>query len=66
MRIGADIGGTFTDVVVLGIDDSVNPIIVLSTPDDFGRAIVTSMRGFLCKSGGPPQAVREVDHGTGE
>ena len=64
MRIGADIGGTFTDVVVLGADGSVNPIKVLSTPDDFGRAIVTSVSGFLDKSGGSPQAVREIDHGT--
>jgi len=38
MKIGADIGGTFTEVIMLGDDGSIAPIKVLSTPDDFGRA----------------------------
>ncbi len=64
MRIGADIGGTFTDVVVLGADGSVDAIKVLSTPDDFGRAITASLEGFLRRTGKPAAAIGEIDHGT--
>lgn len=64
MRIGADIGGTFTDVIMLGDDGAITPVKVLSTPDDFGRAIVTSVCAHLEASGKEPQSVREIDHGT--
>ncbi len=63
-RVGADIGGTFTDIVVLGADHSVRTIKVLSTPDDFGRAIVTSVQGFLAQAKLPAAAIGEIDHGT--
>ena len=39
-RVGADIGGTFTDVVLIGSDGSIATKKVSSTPDSFGRAIV--------------------------
>ncbi len=38
MRIDADIGGTFTDVIMLVGNGTITPIKVLSTPEDFGRA----------------------------
>ncbi len=63
-RAGADIGGTFTDIVLLGADRSVRTLKVLSTPDDFGRAIVSSLRSFLTEAGLPPSAITEIDHGT--
>lgn len=64
VRIGADIGGTFTDIVVLGADRSVRTIKVLSTPEDFGRAVVTSVKSFLAQADLPPAAIGEIDHGT--
>ena len=64
VRIGADIGGTFTDIVVLAADNSVRTIKVLSTPDDFGRAIVTGVLGFLADADLPPASIGEIDHGT--
>ena len=64
IRIGADIGGTFTDLVILGTDHSVRTIKVLSTPEDFGRAVVASVQGFLAQSKLPPSAIGEIDHGT--
>jgi N-methylhydantoinase A len=64
IRVGADIGGTFTDLVILGTDRSVRTIKVLSTPDDFGRAVVASVQSFLARSEMPPAAVGEIDHGT--
>jgi len=64
IRIGADIGGTFTDVVVLRADGSVHALKLLSTPEDFGRAVVAAVRAFLDRTGLPPAAVSEIDHGT--
>jgi N-methylhydantoinase A len=64
VRIGADIGGTFTDVMVLDADGSVHPFKVLSTPEDFGRAVIAAVRMFLEQTGLPPAGVSEIDHGT--
>jgi N-methylhydantoinase A len=64
VRIGADIGGTFTDIVVLAADNSVRTLKLLSTPDDFGRAIVSGVQGFLADTGLPPESIGEIDHGT--
>ena len=36
-RLGVDIGGTFTDLVVIGTDGSIVSHKVLSTPDDYRR-----------------------------
>ena len=40
-RVGVDIGGTFTDLVVAGEDGSVHAEKLLTTPDDFGQGIAT-------------------------
>src|SRR5438552_1348771 len=64
MPIGADIGATFTDVVILGADNSVRTIKVLSTPDDFGRAVVASIDAYLAQTATAPAAITEIDHGT--
>jgi N-methylhydantoinase A len=64
LRVGADIGGTFTDIVFLDADSSVRTLKVLSTPDDFGRAIVDGVRGFLAGAGLAPESIGEIDHGT--
>jgi N-methylhydantoinase A len=63
-RVGADVGGTFTDIVLLGADRSVRTMKVLSTPEDFGRAVVTSVDGFLAGEKLPPASIAEIDHGT--
>jgi N-methylhydantoinase A len=46
-RLGIDIGGTFTDLVLVGSNGTVLTHKVLSTPDDFGEAIVTGVRDLL-------------------
>jgi N-methylhydantoinase A len=63
-RVGADIGGTFTDIVVLGADHSVRTLKVLSTPDDFGRAVVAGVQDFLAEAKLPAGSIGEIDHGT--
>ncbi len=50
-RLGVDIGGTFTDVVLLGDDGSVRTKKVLSTPDDYARGVVAGAVALLAESG---------------
>jgi N-methylhydantoinase A len=46
-RLGVDIGGTFTDVVLLGDDGSVRTKKVLSTPDDYAHGVVEGAVALL-------------------
>ena len=39
-RLGVDIGGTFTDVVLLAGDGTMRTTKVLSTPDDYARGVI--------------------------
>src|SRR6266508_3644820 len=55
-RIGADVGGTFTDVVVTGDDGCMTFRKVLSTPPAYDRAVVEAVQSL----GGAD----EVVHGT--
>jgi len=59
-RLGIDIGGTFTDLVLIGADGSLATHKVLSTPDDYGRAIVAAVREMVAH----PEHVEEIVHGT--
>ncbi len=63
-RLGIDIGGTFTDLVLIGADGSVDTHKVLSTPDDYGRAIVAAIRDMAARGRIWPDRVTEVVHGT--
>ncbi len=64
LRVGADIGGTFTDIVWLAPDGEFRAAKVLSTPDDFGRAILDGLGDLLARHGTAPGAVGEIVHGT--
>jgi N-methylhydantoinase A/oxoprolinase/acetone carboxylase beta subunit len=55
-RLGVDIGGTFTDLVLLGADGTIVTHKVLSTPDDYGRAIVTAINDLTTRAGSSPSA----------
>jgi N-methylhydantoinase A len=63
-RIGVDIGGTFTDVVLLANDGSIVTKKVSSTTDDYGRAILAGIRELLEELKLAPAAVDEIVHGT--
>src|SRR5262245_20516922 len=58
-RIGADVGGTFTDVIWVGEDGRVTFTKVLSTPSAYDRAVVSAVAEL---AGG--NAVDGVVHGT--
>ena len=64
MRLGVDIGGTFTDLILLGPDGTVHARKVLSTPDDYSRAIEDGVTRLLADTGIAPAAITELAHGT--
>ncbi|WP_170134888.1 hydantoinase/oxoprolinase family protein [Acuticoccus kandeliae] len=63
-RVGADIGGTFTDLVLLAEDGTIVRRKVASTTDDYSRGIVEGLRDALGETGGEASIVKEVLHGT--
>lgn len=63
-RVGADIGGTFTDLVLADDRGGLHTRKVSSTPDDYGRAIIDGLAGLLHDAGGTPAQVTEVIHAT--
>ena len=63
-RVAADIGGTFTDLVMLGDDGRVLVKKVASTVDDYARGIVDGLQALLGEHGLAGAQVAEVVHGT--
>lgn len=63
-RIGADIGGTFTDVIAIGPDAQIVPMKVLSTPPDFGTGVITGAVAALEQAGADPSDVAAMLHAT--
>lgn len=64
LRIGADVGGTFTDVILLDEKGHIWTQKVPSTPPDFEQAVLAASEQLLQKAGALGTAVREVAHGT--
>lgn len=64
-RIGVDIGGTFTDLVMLDTRDGrLFNGKVLTTPHAPEQAVLDGVRGLLARHGVAPEEVRHVIHGT--
>jgi len=63
-RVGADIGGTFTDVVLIGTDGSIATKKVSSTPDNFGRAIVEGVSELIAEQRLPADSVTALAHAS--
>src|SRR5262245_43299433 len=65
LRVGVDIGGTFTDLIL--IDDATGELTigkVLTTPDDPSRAVTDVLEDALGRAAAPAEQVRHVIHGT--
>jgi N-methylhydantoinase A len=62
MRIGIDIGGTFTDIVAVGPSGELRVHKLPSTPVNYGEAIVEGIGEVFSPSSG--DKVKEVIHGT--
>jgi len=63
-RIGCDIGGTFTDVILQHPDGRLFVNKTSTTPQAPGQAVVAGIRALLAQSGLAPETVCEVVHGT--
>ena len=64
IRVGADIGGTFTDLVMLRSDGNYSVQKVPSTVEDFSRGIVEGLDGFLSDNKLNSDLISEIIHGT--
>jgi N-methylhydantoinase A len=63
-RIGVDIGGTFTDILVLTGDGRLAMRKVQSTTDDYGRAIVEGIEALIAALDLSVEEIAEIRHGT--
>ena len=64
MRIGADVGGTFTDVVLIDGEGRVYTHKAPSTPPDYERGVLDAVAHLLETAGTGGGQVRQVAHGT--
>ena len=64
MRLGADTGGTFTDIVVVDDDGRITARKVPSTPHAFEEAVVAGSRAAVSQGGHRMDQVDDVRHGT--
>ena len=63
-RLGVDIGGTFTDIVLLDNGGVLRSKKILSSPDDYSRAIEEGIRELLNATGVNATEIVELAHGT--
>src|SRR5262249_12711541 len=63
-RMGVDIGGTFTDIVMMSDDGTVYSKKLLSTPADYSAAIEDGITALLAELSVPPARVEEFVHAT--
>ncbi|MBK1657271.1 hydantoinase/oxoprolinase family protein [Paracraurococcus ruber] len=64
VRVGVDVGGTFTDVVLALPDGRIHVNKTTTTPADPGEGVVAGIQAVLAAAALDPGAVAEVVHGT--
>ena len=63
-KVGVDVGGTFTDVMLLGSDGTTFVKKVASTPPDFSKGIANGIEAVLSENKLTASSIEEVIHGT--
>jgi N-methylhydantoinase A len=63
-RLGVDVGGTFTDLVLVSPGGLARTRKVLSTTANYAEAIVTGIRELARQAGIAPRDIGEIIHGT--
>jgi len=63
-RAGVDIGGTFTDIVLLGSDGTVHTKKISSSVGNYAQAIVDGLSEVFSETGLSGTAIDEIRHGT--
>lgn len=64
LKLGVDVGGTFTDVVGINEDGKVYFAKTPSTPEDQSIGVLNGIRALLEELGVSPDCVTGVAHGT--
>src|SRR5260221_14425740 len=64
VRIGVDIGGTFTDLVLCQPDQTLLVAKISSTPHDASEAVIRGLEHIIALAGVAPATVTEIVHGT--
>src|SRR5450759_1929494 len=63
MLLGVDVGGTFTDAVLVGDDAAIHTAKVPSTPGEQSVAVLEAVGLVLERAGAQPQQVERFAHG---
>src|SRR4249920_2312062 len=63
-RVGVDIGGTFTDIVLLGSDGTIHTKKISSSVGNYAQAIVDGLSEVFSETGLSGAAIDEIRHGT--
>src|SRR3954466_11670091 len=63
-RVGVDIGGTFTHIVLLGSDGTIHTKKISSSVGNYAQAIVEGLSEIFAETGLGGQAIEEIRHGT--
>jgi len=63
-RVGVDVGGTFTDIVLLGSDGTIHTKKISSSVENYAQAIVDGLVEVFRETGLAGGAIEEIRHGT--
>ena len=63
-RVGVDVGGTFTDIVLLGSEGTIHTKKISSSVDNYAQAIVDGLLEVFRETGLSSGAIDEIRHGT--
>ncbi len=63
-RVGVDVGGTFTDIVLLGSDGTIHTKKISSSVENYAGAIVEGLGEVFRETGLRGAAIEEIRHGT--
>ncbi|MBL8701600.1 MAG: hydantoinase/oxoprolinase family protein [Alphaproteobacteria bacterium] len=63
-RVGVDIGGTFTDIVLLGDDGTIHTKKISSNVGNYAQAIVDGLSELFEEQGLSGRMIEEIRHGT--
>ncbi len=64
VRIGIDIGGTFTDIVVMSANGQFQTKKISSSVENYALAVAEGLNETLAEYAIPPDAIAELRHGT--
>ena len=63
-RVGVDVGGTFTDIVLLGSDGTLHTKKISSSVGNYAQAIVDGLAEVFRETGLEARTIEEIRHGT--